>query len=68
MTALGDRLVIMLIAVTGLAGLFAWWSGWIEGALGGSLEWLMRGVLIIIFLLLVAFIWRRSRVTKETHG
>lgn len=66
MTALGDRLVILLIAITGIAGVFAFWSGYIEAMFEGWLKWGLRGLTVLIFLILVAVIWRRSRITKET--
>ena len=61
MAPLGDRIVIMVVVVTGLAGLFAWWSGFIEGALGGSAELAVRGLFILLFLVIVVLVWRRFR-------
>ena len=61
MAPLGDRLVIMVIVVTGLAGLFAWWSGFIEGALGGWEQLFVRGFLVLLFVLIIVFVWQRFR-------
>lgn len=61
MAPLGDRIVIMVVVVTGLAGLFAWWSGFIEGALGGWEQLFVRGLLVLLFVLIVVFVWRRFR-------
>lgn len=61
MAPLGDRIVIMVVVVTGLAGLFAWWSGFIEGALGGWEQLFVRGFLVLLFVLVVVFVWRRFR-------
>ena len=61
MAPLGDRIVIMVVVVTGLAGLFAWWSGFIEGALGGWVQLFVRGLLVLLFVLIVVFVWRRFR-------
>ena len=68
MTALGDRLVILIIAVTGIAGLFAFWSGFIEGMVEGWLKWALRAAMILLFLLLIGFVWYRSRLTTESNN
>lgn len=68
MSAIGDRLVILLIVATGLAGLFAWWSGFVEGVFGGWTEWGIRAVLAIVFLALIVAVWRRSRMTTADEN
>ncbi len=66
MSALGDRLVIMIIALTGLAGLFAFWSGYLEGQVSEPMEWVLRGMLVLLFVIIMLYIWRRSRMTDPT--
>ncbi len=65
MTALGDRLVILLIVATALAGMFAWWSGFIEGMFGGWAELLLRVLLVLLFVALIFVVWRKSRMTES---
>lgn len=63
MTALGDRLVILLIGITGLVGLFAFWSGYLEALVAEPFEWVIRGGFVLLFFVIVGYIWWRSRMT-----
>jgi len=62
----GDRIMIMVVVATGFAVIFAWWSGFVEAEIGGVSEYLIRGGLIALFLVLMVVIWRRFEAMDES--
>lgn len=53
-----DRILLMVIVFTGFAVLTgAWISGFLEAQVGMPEEWLGRGVVALIFFLVVALFW-----------
>lgn len=65
MTDLGDRLLIMIVAATGLAVLFVGWAGGLaESALAGTTETVVLSVLGAAFLLVLAGAWREFGRTE----
>lgn len=65
MTDYGDRLLIMLVAATGLAVLFVGWAGGlVEGTLAGTTETVVLAILGVVFLLVLVGIWRELGETE----
>jgi uncharacterized membrane protein len=61
----GDRLLITVVVVTGFGAIFAWWSGFLEAQVGEPAEYLLRGGLVLLFLVLMVGIWRRFKSMDE---
>jgi uncharacterized membrane protein len=61
----GDRLLITVVVVTGFGAIFAWWSGFLEAQVDEPAEYLLRGGLVLLFLVLMVGIWRRFKSMDE---
>lgn len=58
MTDVGDRLLLVLIAATGLGSLLMWWGGFVEAEVEGTRAYVFGGFLLLIFLAALVLIWR----------
>ncbi len=66
MAVRGDRLVILLLTIPGIAGVFAFSSGYIGVVFERPTQWVLRSLTMVCCTILIALIWRRPRLTSDS--
>lgn len=64
MTDLGDRMLLLLIAGTGLGSLLMWWGGFVVAEVEGFRAYAFGALLLVIFLAALVLVWRSFRGMK----
>lgn len=61
MSDLGDRVLFLVIAGTGLGSLLMWWGGFVEAEVQGLRAYAFGGLLFVIFAAALILVWRSFR-------
>jgi uncharacterized membrane protein (DUF485 family) len=64
-----DRLIVLLVAATGLlVFLLGWTGGLVEAAIGGVTENVLFAVLALLFLIVLSGIWYEFRASEDKNA